>query len=101
MEIYWRHNGGIPQAPIEPMKTIKIIAVSIGITTLATVSAVSGPSVIIQVGVPPPPPVVVAPAPGITVEVGVPDYYAWDGYEFVGVVGSQYCYLSPGNVWLV
>ena len=45
-----------------------------------------------------PPPVYVAPAP---VVVGVPDSYVWDGVEFVGLVGDQYYYLGPGNVWLV
>ena len=30
---------------------------------------------------------------------GVPDSYIWDGYEYVGVVGSDYFYLGPGNVW--
>src|ERR1700722_10773315 len=33
--------------------------------------------------------------------VGVPDDYVWDGYEYIGVVGDQYYYLGPGNVWLV
>ena len=40
------------------------------------------------------PPVVVAP-------VMVPDTYAWDGVEYVGLVGNQYFYLGPGDVWLV
>jgi len=40
-----------------------------------------------------PPPVEVAP-------VMVPDSYAWDGYEYVGLVGDQYYYLGAGNVWL-
>jgi hypothetical protein len=31
----------------------------------------------------------------------VPDSYAWDGYEYVGLVGDQYFYLGPGDVWLV
>ena len=31
----------------------------------------------------------------------IPDYYVWDGFEYVGVVGGQYLYLGPGNVWLV
>jgi hypothetical protein len=30
----------------------------------------------------------------------VPDSYAWDGYEYVGVVGDTYFYLGPGNVWI-
>ena len=45
-----------------------------------------------------PPPVVVAPAPEPLL---VPDDYVWDGYEYVGLVGDQYYYLGPGNVWLV
>ncbi len=32
--------------------------------------------------------------------IGVPDNYVWDGYEYVGVIGNQYYYLGPGNVWL-
>lgn len=70
----------------------------------------AGPAVSVGVGVgvpaPPPPvivapaPVVVAPAPAVTVEVGVPDFYVWDGVEFVGVVGSTYYYLGPGDVWI-
>jgi len=45
--------------------------------------------------------VVVAPPP-VAVEVDVvPDDYVWDGYEYVGIVGGQYYYLGPGNVWLV
>ena len=42
--------------------------------------------------------VVAAPA----VEVAtVPDDYYWDGCEYVGLVGGQYYYLGPGNVWVV
>jgi hypothetical protein len=55
-------------------------------------------------------PIVVAPAPvyvgppPVEVEAGpvmVPDGYAWDGYEYVGLVGDQYFYLGPGNIWLL
>ena len=55
-------------------------------------------------------PIVVAPAPVYvtpppteveTEPVMIPDGYAWDGYEYVGVAGDQYYYLGPGNVWLV
>ena len=46
----------------------------------------------------PPPVVYVAPAPEPVVMI--PDSYAWDGYEYVGLVGDQYFYLGPGNVWL-
>jgi hypothetical protein len=31
----------------------------------------------------------------------VPETYVWDGVEYVGVVGDQYFYLGPGDVWLV
>jgi len=49
-----------------------------------------------------PAPVVVAPPPPtVIVETPVPDYYVWDGYEYVGVVGDEYYYLGPDNVWLV
>ncbi|HEX3628621.1 MAG TPA: hypothetical protein VH280_24695 [Verrucomicrobiae bacterium] len=37
------------------------------------------------------PPVIMAP---------VPDFYVWDGNQFVGVVGNQYVFLGPGNVWM-
>ena len=47
-----------------------------------------------------PPPVYVAPPPMVEEPVMVPDSYAWDGYEYVGLVGDQYFYLGPGNVWL-
>ena len=42
----------------------------------------------------PPPPVVEEP-------VIIPESYVWDGVEYVGVVGDQYVYLGPGNVWLI
>lgn len=41
-----------------------------------------------------------APAPAVTVAV-YPDYYAWDGYEYVGIVNGRYYYLGPGHVWIV
>jgi len=43
--------------------------------------------------------VVVAPAV-VVGPVMVPEAYTWDGVEFVGLVGDQYFYLGPGNVWL-
>jgi hypothetical protein len=46
---------------------------------------------------------VVSPAPitpGVAVTVGVPDSYVWDGSEYVGVIGDQYYYLGPNQVWL-
>lgn len=43
---------------------------------------------------------VVVAAPAVEVAT-IPDDYYWDGYEYVGLVGDQYYYLGPGNVWLV
>jgi hypothetical protein len=70
---------------------------AIGVT--AAIACIAGPSLIITpptVVISAPPPAVVAPTP-----VVVPDDYVWDGYEYVGVVGDQYYYLGPGNVWMV
>ena len=74
--------------------------------TVATLTFVSAPSLVAQtivvhppsvsVQTPPPPPV----APGVSVEIGVPDNYVWDGQEYVGVIGDQYYYLAPGDVWM-
>lgn len=66
---------------------------------------VAGPAIIITPPAPPtvvisapmPPAVVVAPAPVAV----VPDNYYYDGTEYVGIVGGQYYYLGPGNVWAV
>lgn len=46
-----------------------------------------------------PGPVVVAPAPPPE-PVYVPEDYVWDGYEYVGVVGDDYFYLGPSNIWI-
>jgi hypothetical protein len=68
---------------------------------------VIGPPAVVVAAPPPPPPAVVvaAPAPVVVVApapvVEVPDYYVWDGIEFVGYVGSSCFYLGPGNVWFV
>ena len=54
------------------------------------------PTVVIT---PPAPPrvVVTAPAPVVV----VPDYYVYDGDEYVGVIGDQYYYLGPDNTWII
>jgi hypothetical protein len=81
------------------MKAKTIIAM--GVASLAAWTVTARPTVMVQIGVPaPPPPVVVVPAPAVTVDV-VPDYYVWDGVEYVGVVGSTYYYLGPDNEWIV
>jgi hypothetical protein len=41
---------------------------------------------------------VVAPAP---VVVAAPEYYVWDGVEYVGEYNGGYMYLNPGGVWVV
>lgn len=33
--------------------------------------------------------------------LAVPQTYVWDGFEFVGRVGSQYYYIGPNNTWMV
>lgn len=43
--------------------------------------------------------VVETPPPAVTVQVA-PDYYVWDGYEYVGIAGGRYYYLGPGHVWI-
>jgi hypothetical protein len=30
-----------------------------------------------------------------------PETYIWDGFEYIGIVGDQYVYLAPGNVWMI
>jgi len=47
--------------------------------------------------VPPPPTVVVTTSPE---PAPIPDYYVWDGYEYVGSVGDNFYYLGPGNIWI-
>jgi hypothetical protein len=83
------------------MKTTRKIAIAIGVSSLAALPLMSAPPVV-TVQVPAPVVTVQVPAPPVvTVEIGVPDAYVWDGVEFIGVVGTQYYYLGPGNVWLV
>jgi hypothetical protein len=47
-----------------------------------------------------PAPVVMAPPPPQPAPVYVPEYYTWDGYEYVGWCGGQYVYWGPRG-WLV
>jgi hypothetical protein len=75
----------------------------VGISTLAATSSM-GQRVGVQINVPAP--VITVPAPAVTVQTpavtvqAVPDSYAWDGTEYVGVVGTSYFYLGAGDVWL-
>jgi hypothetical protein len=41
------------------------------------------------------------PPPGGVVVGFVPDYYFWDGFEYVGWYGNAYYYWGPGNVWII
>jgi hypothetical protein len=81
------------------MKTNTIYLLVIAGTGVV-LACLAGPTIIVT----PPalPTVVVSPPspPAVTVAV-VPDTYVWDGTEYVGMVGNQYYYLGPGNVWMV
>lgn len=102
------------------MKTKLTITSATRILGVAALTVITAPALVAQPAVPAPPPVPApvippptpppappvtvappaVPAPGIPVNIGVPDSYAWDGYEYVGVIGNQYYYLGPGNVWM-
>lgn len=80
------------------MKTTRYLAVWPGLAGLGVAALMSGCVMepygeggAVVVGPPPPP----------AVEVAVyPDSYWWDGYEYIGIVGGDYYYLGPGNVWI-
>ena len=97
------------------MKTKLAIAISslaaLPILSAPPVVSVQAPAPAIAVQAPAPTITVQAPAPAVTIQVSapvpavtvvaaVPDTYVWDGSEYVGVVGSQYFYLGPGDVWM-
>lgn len=72
-----------------------------GVVWAMTLSSPAGPNIYIT---PPAPPTVIitAPAPPPPAVVVVfPDYYIWDGDEYVGIVSDQYYYLGPDHVWIV
>lgn len=80
------------------MKTMKILALATGVASLAALTSgclvepYGGGGVVVE-GPPP---------PAVTVDVDIyPDYYCWDGFEYVGIVGGRYYYLGPRNVWIV
>jgi hypothetical protein len=78
------------------MKNTKLMSTVLGVSGIAAMAFLSGCVVRPYGGV-----TVEAPPAAVTVQVGVPDDYVWDGYEYVGFVGDQYYYLGPGNVWIV
>jgi hypothetical protein len=84
------------------MCVLSVAAAGIGVLMSGCVVEPDGRVVFRPVVYVAPQPVYVAPAPVVLEEpVMVPDTYVWDGDEFVGVVGDQYFYLGPGDVWLV
>jgi hypothetical protein len=44
--------------------------------------------------------IVSGPSVAVATPPMAPTTYVYDGTEYVGMVGSQYYYLAPGNVWL-
>ena len=54
-----------------------------------------------QVAYEPPQPVYPPPATMYAPPLMVPETYFWDGFEYVGIVGSQCLYLGVGNVWMI
>ena len=94
----------LPAAPdqllYQGMKTTNKIIIGLGAASLAALPLMSAPPVV-TVHIPPPAITVQVPVPAVPAPiVAVPDNYVWDGYEYVGVVGSQYYYLVRGNAWL-
>ena len=59
--------------------------------SVVAAAAVSGCTVSLTPVAPPP--------PAVTVAVGVPEAYVWDGVEFVGEYNGRYMYLN-GGVWV-
>lgn len=99
------------RSSIEGMKmtTRNKLTCATGTFAMVALTSIAAPPIVVA---PPPPPVVAPPpvsvsapppvagAPGVTVNIGVPDSYVWDGSEYVGVIGDQYYYLGPNQVWL-
>jgi hypothetical protein len=79
-----------------------LLLTTAGVVGGLALSSAAGPNIYIT---PPQSPTVIItgpapPPPAVTVVI-VPDYYVWDGDEYVGMVGDQYYYLGPGNAWIV
>ena len=68
------------------------LCLGLWVTAMLIGSGCAAPAPVVAVQTPePPPPAYVTYAP---------DYYVWDGDEYVGVSGGQYVYWS-GSAWLV
>jgi hypothetical protein len=73
---------------------LAVVAMASGCVVRATPYGVAvNPAVEVQ-PVPPPSPPVVAPSPAYE-----PEYYVWDGFEYVGVCNGAYVYWGGGG-WL-
>ena len=77
---------------------------SLGIACLTAFMVVQSgcytPPPAVAVQAPPPPAVAPVPPPAPGYVTYAPDYYVWDGYEYVGVSGGQYVYWN-GSAWLL
>ena len=63
----------------------------------AVLSAQAGVQVGVQIGIPAPPRVYIERPVRVAV---VPQFYVWDGSEYVGAYNGDYYYLAGGGFWL-
>jgi hypothetical protein len=82
------------------------VSVSIGVPAPVVVAAPAPAPIVVAQAPAPAQVVVAAPAPvpaTVVVQQPVtyyPEYYTWDGFEYVGVIGGNYFYLGAGNMWI-
>ena len=77
------------------IRTLVVSSVAIALLSAGCVTRVEPPPPV--VAQPPPPPMAQVPPSAV---VYTPEYYTWDGYEWVGVYGNQYVYWN-GGAWIV
>jgi hypothetical protein len=83
---------GLIDRRVKPILQVKRIGfASLTVLTLTAAGCYS-PAPAVAVQAPPPPPT------GYVTYT--PEYYAWDGYEYVGASGGQYVYWN-GSAWLL
>jgi hypothetical protein len=78
------------QAELNRMKTTRKLVWTLAVAGIAALAATSG-----CVYQEPPPP------PGAAPVAFVPDYYYWDGFEYVCWYGDGCYYWGPNNVWII